>query len=84
MQLSCDYHATSDQFIMTNVMLPCGIFKEYQINFKNYQIVNLNHLIFKEFDSYTWTNSFMPRGQIVLCHVATLINFETFKIKVGG
>jgi len=29
MQLSCDYHATSEQFIMTNVMLPRGIFKEY-------------------------------------------------------
>jgi hypothetical protein len=27
-----DYHATSDQFIMTNVMLPRGIFKGYKIN----------------------------------------------------
>jgi hypothetical protein len=28
MQLSCDYYATSDQFIMTNVMLPCGMFQK--------------------------------------------------------
>jgi hypothetical protein len=26
MRLSWDYHATNDQFITTNIMLPCGIF----------------------------------------------------------
>jgi len=26
---TCNYHASSDQFLMTNVMLPCCIFKEY-------------------------------------------------------
>jgi hypothetical protein len=64
MQLSCDYHATSDQFLITNVMMPCGIFKEYYINKIYYQKFNLNHIYIKVFDSYMWTNHFLPHGNI--------------------
>jgi hypothetical protein len=47
MQLSYDYHATSDQFIITNVMLPCGIFKDYEINQMYYQIFYCNHFFLR-------------------------------------
>jgi hypothetical protein len=63
MQLSCDYHATNDQFIMTIVMLSHGIFKEYYINQIYYQKIYFNHFL-KVFDSYTWTNSFVPHGNV--------------------
>jgi hypothetical protein len=64
MQLSCDYHATSDQFLITNVMISHGILKEYYINQTYYQNFNLNRIFFKVFESYMWTNSFLPHGYI--------------------
>jgi hypothetical protein len=74
MQLLCDYHATSDQFIMTNVMLPCGIFQK---------LLNKSKLLPKNISTIFLRSLIHTRGQIVLCHMATFMIFETFKIKIS-
>jgi hypothetical protein len=61
---------------MTNVMLPRNILKKYERNQIYYHLKNFNHLFFKVFDSYMWTNNFVPHGNIY--------DFETFKIKICG
>jgi hypothetical protein len=45
-------------------MLSYGIFKKYEINQIYYQKFYLNHLFFKVFYLYTWTNNFVPNGNV--------------------
>jgi hypothetical protein len=61
MQLSCDYHVTSDQFIMTNVMLPCGMFKKI----KFITILKISTIYFLSSLIHTHgKNNFVPCGKI--------------------
>ncbi len=46
-----DYHKFNEQILMTNAMLPHGIFKEYYISHIYCQKFNLIHLFFNVFDS---------------------------------
>ncbi len=59
MQLSSDYHVTGEQFIMSK----CHV-EKIIINQIYYNLEKFNHLFFKVFDTYTWTNNFVPCGNI--------------------